>query len=194
VTRAPTRTLAFCAPLIAALGVGSALGPARAMDPLLQDPTCSVFDGRPCMPTVCGLFDGPRCVPQIMAPYSQDLRLTVESRTAESGHAPSTEKPLDTLRELFAALRACWEPPAREEARHGMQMSVRFSFKRSGEIIGTPRVTYALKDSEPETREVYWRAITAALERCTPMPLSKGLGGAIAGRPIAIRFIDDRTD
>jgi hypothetical protein len=194
VRRAPTRTLSGCALLIASFGVGAALVPARAMDPLLQDPTCSVFDGRPCMPTVCGLFDGPRCVPQVLSPYSQDLRLTVASRDAASGHTPSTEKPLDTLRELFAALRACWEPPAREEALHGMQMSVRFSFKRSGEIIGTPRVTYALKDSEPETREVYWRAITAALERCTPMPLSKGLGGAIAGRPIAIRFIDDRTD
>jgi hypothetical protein len=33
-----------------------------------------------------------------------------------------------------------------------------------------------------------------ALERCAPMPLSKGMAGAIAGRPIAIRFIDDRND
>jgi hypothetical protein len=35
-------------------------------------------------------------------------------------------------------------------------------------------------------------AITAALERCTPLPFTDGLGGAVAGRPIAIRFVDNR--
>ena len=74
-----------------------------------------------------------------------------------------------------------------------MQMSVRFSFKRTGEIIGTPRVTYASPDAPREARDTYHNAVTASLERCTPMPFSRGLGGAIAGRPIAIRFVDNRT-
>ena len=74
-----------------------------------------------------------------------------------------------------------------------MQMSVRFSFKRSGEIIGTPRVTYTSPDMPSETKDLYHRAITEALERCTPMPFSSGLGGAVAGRPIAIRFVDNRA-
>jgi hypothetical protein len=75
-----------------------------------------------------------------------------------------------------------------------MQMSVRFAFRRSGEIISPPQVTYVPKDVGDETRKIYRSAITAALERCTPMPFSKGFGGALAGRPIAIRFVDDRND
>jgi hypothetical protein len=41
-------------------------------------------------------------------------------------------------------------------------------------------------------KDLYYQAITAALERCSPMPFTTGLGGAIAGRPIAIRFVDNR--
>ena len=58
---------------------------------------------------------------------------------------------------MFDALRACWAPPGKDEARPGMQMSVRFAFKRSGEIIATPRVTYASPGVPPETRENYLR-------------------------------------
>jgi hypothetical protein len=32
-----------------------------------------------------------------------------------------------------------------------------------------------------------------ALERCTPLRFTPGLGGAIAGRPIAIRYVDNRN-
>jgi hypothetical protein len=177
-----------------AMAVASAL-PAQvawAVDPLEYSPVCSLSDPRPCTPTVCGLSDGSRCVPYVMPPFGQDLRLTIRSRDVPPGEAP--EQPVNSLRELYAALRRCWEPPARDEAHLGMQMSVRFSFKRSGEIISTPRVTYASKDTDAETQKLYRGAITAALDRCTPMPLTKGLGGALAGRPIAIRFIDDRTD
>ena len=40
---------------------------------------------------------------------------------------------------------------------------------------------------------VYREAVTTALERCTPLPFTDGLGGAVAGRPITVRFIDDRN-
>jgi len=69
---------------------------------------------------------------------------------------------------------------------------VRFAFRRSGEIIATPRVTYATPGIPPQTRETYLHAITAALERCTPLRFTAGLGRAVAGRPIAIRFVDNR--
>ncbi len=73
-------------------------------------------------------------------------------------------------------------------------MSVRFSFKRTGEPVAAPRVTYTSNEADPETRRIYGRAIDAALERCTPMPFSKEMGAAVAGRPIAIRFVDDRNE
>ena len=74
-----------------------------------------------------------------------------------------------------------------------MQMAVRFAFKRTGEIIGEPRVTYTTPGVDDDTRKHYRDAIDRALDRCTPMPFSAGMGGAIAGRPIAIRYVDNRT-
>jgi hypothetical protein len=162
---------------------------------------CSVFDHRPCAPTVCSVFQRRPCVPEIEYPIGQDLRLTIESNgrdpaisdTAADENGDRAEHKLDSISDTFAALRSCWVPPAVDAARPGMQMSVRLSFKRSGEIIGTPRVTYVSPGAPREAKDTYREAITQALERCTPMPFTAGLGGALAGRPIAIRFVDNRT-
>jgi hypothetical protein len=35
--------------------------------------------------------------------------------------------------------------------------------------------------------------LCAALARCTPLHFGNGMGGAVAGRPIASRFVDNRT-
>ena len=74
-----------------------------------------------------------------------------------------------------------------------MEYTVRFAFKRDGEIIAPPRVTYSSHDAPDEVRNVYRDAVNAALARCTPLHLSNGMAGAVAGRPIAIRFLDNRT-
>jgi hypothetical protein len=160
---------------------------------------CSVFDKRPCAPTVCSVYQRRPCIPQYDPPIGQDLRLTIESPSAvgvaAAAHAQSDaddEHKLNTVSAMFEALRGCWVPPPTSESRTGMQMSVRLSYKRNGQIIGEPRVTFTTPNTPPEVREAYHRAITEALERCTPLPFTTGLGGAIAGRPIAIRFVDNR--
>ncbi len=94
---------------------------------------------------------------------------------------------------MFAALRACWVPPPKDEARHGMEYTVRFSFKRDGEIVAPPRVTYASHDAPADVRDVYRDAVNAALARCMPLHFTDGMSGAVAGRPIAIRFVDERS-
>jgi hypothetical protein len=43
------------------------------------------------------------------------------------------------------------------------------------------------------TRDVYRTAIDAAMKRCIPLRFSTGMAGAVAGRPITIRFVDNRT-
>jgi len=116
-----------------------------------------------------------------------DMNAAAEGTEASEDHA------LDTIRDMFAALRGCWVPPPKDEARHGMEYTVRFAFKRDGEIIAPPRMTYASHDAPPEVRTIYRDAIDAALKRCTPLHFSEGMGDAVAGRPIAIRFVDDRT-
>jgi len=94
---------------------------------------------------------------------------------------------------MYAALRTCWVPPSKDSARHGMEYTIRFAFKRDGEIIAPPRVTYASHDAPVDVRDVYRDAVNAALARCTPLHFSDGMGEAVAGRPIAIRFVDKRS-
>ncbi len=59
--------------------------------------------------------------------------------------------------------------------------------------IAPPRMTYVSHDAPAQVRTIYRDAIDAAIKRCTPLHFSEGMGGAVAGRPIAIRFVDDRT-
>jgi hypothetical protein len=163
-----------------------------AADPLNPLPSCSVFDPSPCTPSFCGVFGSNPCVPSLLTPIGHELRVTVNSREFESATAPN--HPIDTIMELYIAIRACWEPPTREQAHYDAQLTVRFSFNRNGKIIDRPRETYISKDINDDTRQIYRRAVAAALDRCTPMPVTERFGGAIAGRPISIRFVDDRGD
>jgi hypothetical protein len=153
-----------------------------------------VFDYEPCTPSFCGIYDPWPCFPEINYPYGQNLQLTILTVPPQD-QAATYQKPdhdLDTIGDLFAALRSCWSPPPADNAREGMQMSVRFSFKRTGEMIATPRVTFATAGIPADTRTTYLDAINASLNGCLPLKFTKGLGGAVAGRPIAIRYVDNR--
>jgi hypothetical protein len=176
------------------------LPPARA--------PCSVLRGEPCHPAFCDVFHLGPCFPQYLPPIGQDLRLTIVSfDDSEPRHAAGNEfnaseqgsdggaeeQPLDSIRAMYAALRACWVPPPKDSARHGMEYTIRFAFKRGGEVVAPPRMTYASHDAPAEIRDVYRDAVDAALARCTPLHFSAGMAGAVAGRPIAIRFVDNRS-
>ena len=155
---------------------------------------CSVLDGQPCTPSYCSVFNHGPCIPEIDYPYGENLQLTIESVPSRDD-APKYQKPghdLNTIGDLFAELRSCWTPPPADAARQGMQMSVRFSFKRSGEIIAVPRMTYFTEGASPDIRATYLKAINASLDACVPMKFTSDLGGALAGRPIAIRYVDNR--
>jgi hypothetical protein len=118
------------------------------------------------------------------------------SRVQDSGAKPSEAGrpavPLNTIAEVFAALEACWIPPSLDQARPGMQITVLLSFKRSGELLGKPRITYETPEASDDERRSYRAAMAQALRRCTPLPFTDALGGALAGRPLTMRFIDNR--
>jgi hypothetical protein len=155
---------------------------------------CSVLPGEPCTPSFCSVFNHGPCIPEIDYPIGQNLQLTIQS-VPPRDDAAKYRKPdhdLDTIGDLFAALRSCWSPPPADDAREGMQMSVLFSFKRSGEMIAAPRVTYSTRDVPQQTRDLYRKAITASLDACVPLRFTAGLSGALAGRPIMIRYVDNR--
>jgi len=177
------------------LAAGSADAQRRQIDatPFSHAP-CSVLDHRPCTPTFCSVFNDGPCIPEIFYPYGQNLQLTIQSVPAAKDAAKYVrpDHDLDTIGDLFAALRSCWSPPPATSAREDMQMSVRFSFKTSGEMIGTPRLTFATAGISADTRAAYLKAINSSLDACLPLKFSNGLGGALAGRPIAIRYVDNR--
>ncbi|CAL77512.1 conserved hypothetical protein; putative signal peptide [Bradyrhizobium sp. ORS 278] len=155
---------------------------------------CSVFDEQPCTPSFCSVYGPWPCFPEMNYPYGENLQLTIESRPAKDQQA-KYQKPdhdLDTIGDLFAALRSCWTPPPEDDARAGMQMTVRFSFKRTGEMVAPPRLTFATSGVSADTRATYLKAISTSLDACLPLKFTSGLGGALAGRPIAIRYVDNR--
>jgi hypothetical protein len=156
---------------------------------------CSVLANRPCTPSFCSVFNHGPCIPEIDYPYGQNLQLTVETVPSRDDTAKYVrpDHDLNTIGDLFAALRSCWSPPPAESAREGMQISVLFSFKRSGDIIAAPRMTYATAGVPADTRATYLKAINASLDACRPLKFTTELGGALAGRPIAIRYVDNRT-
>jgi hypothetical protein len=192
------RRIAFCCVFALAMimigGAADARQP-RHINPIpFSHEPCSVLSGKPCTPTYCSVFNHGPCIPEIFYPYGENLQLTVQTVPSKDDEA-KYQKPdhdLDTIGDLFAELRSCWSPPPPDIAREGMQMSVRFSFKKSGEMIGAPRVTFATSGVPADTRDTYLKAINSSLNACIPLKFTGGLGGALAGRPIAIRYVDNR--
>ncbi len=171
--------------LPAVLGVGAIAmaGPAVAQ--------CSVLDSRPCAPSFCSVFDPEPCIPDLPFPFGEGLRLTIQAKSDGAQAEPPNGK-LNTIQDVFAALRACYVPPPAGESKQGTQMTVVFSFKRDGEIFGEPRFTFATPGISTDVKAAYQRAVAAALKRCNRLSFTDKLGGALAGRPFAIQFIDSR--
>ena len=112
---------------------------------------------------------------------------------AALGTSAAAQKPaLNTLKDLGAALRACWTPPPLAQSRPGMQITVQLSFKRNGELFGNPRITFETSGASDDERLAYRIAIAETPKRCAPLPFTAELGNAVAGRPFTMRFIDER--
>jgi hypothetical protein len=100
--------------------------------------------------------------------------------------APSDGK-VDTLKDVFTKLFGCWKPPPLSAA-DPMDITVILSFNRSGQILGKPRITYESATATDRDRLAYRVAVMEALQRCTPMPFTETMAGAVAGHPFAVQF------
>jgi hypothetical protein len=179
--RAPQRLI----PLL-----GAVLAVASLMAPEKAHAVCSVLSRHPCTPYSCGVFGGP-CSPQVVLLVGNVPVLKV------AGHAGppapvDRDHPLDRLDEIAPLLSKCLEPPPDGESQTGMELALRFAFKRNGELLADPRFTYTTHGA-PEHMKAAWHA--AALEmlrRCAPLPITEKLGGAIAGRPLVVAIRETR--
>ena len=101
--------------------------------------------------------------------------------------AAAQPQPVDTIKDVFAKLQSCWQPPPLSRAEP-MDITVIVSFNREGAILGQPRITYESANAGDNDRIAYRIAVMETLQRCAPLPFTEGLGGAVAGRPFAVIF------
>ena len=111
---------------------------------------------------------------------------------ATSAAAQKPQAPLNTLKDIGAALQGCWVPPPMDQSRPGMQITVLMSFRRNGELFGQPRITFESAGASDDERLAYRIAVAQMLQRCAPLPFTEALGNAMAGRPFRMRLIDER--
>ena len=107
--------------------------------------------------------------------------------TAAVCSARAEEKQVDNIKQVFERLGTCWKPPPASRAK-AMDITIIVSFNRSGAIMGRPRITYESPEATDNDRLVYRVAVMEALQRCTPMPFTESMAGAVAGHPFAVRF------
>jgi hypothetical protein len=106
---------------------------------------------------------------------------------AAAGCARAEERQVDTIKQVFERLGTCWKPPPPSRAK-AMDITIIVSFNRSGMIMGRPRITYESPEADDNDRLAYRVAVMEALQRCTPMPFTESMAGAVAGHPFAVRF------
>lgn len=115
-----------------------------------------------------------------------------QNRTQDQTEAigPPSDRPrmqVNTIREVFEKLQGCWKPPPLSRASP-MDITVIVSFNRSGAIMGHPRITYESPKATDDDRMAYRVAVMEALQRCSPMPFTGTMAGAVAGHPFTIQF------
>ncbi|GKQ51102.1 TonB C-terminal domain-containing protein [Bradyrhizobium sp. Ce-3] len=106
---------------------------------------------------------------------------------ALTGSAQAEPEQLNTIRDVVLAIHRCWRPPPADKAGP-IDITVIVSFNREGAILGHPRISYESQEATDNDRIAYRVAVMETLQRCTPLPFTESLGGAVAGRPFAIPF------
>ena len=135
------------------------------------------------------------CIPEIDYPYGENLQLTVETVPSQgTGRKYSESLTTTSTPSAICSLRCAPAGRRRRPTPRGRACRCRYASVSSatGEIIAAPRLTFATAGVPADTRATYLKAINASLDACMPLKFTGGLGGALAGRPIAIRYVDNR--
>ncbi|AZO73372.1 MULTISPECIES: hypothetical protein [unclassified Mesorhizobium] len=98
---------------------------------------------------------------------------------------PANAASLNTMNEVGTALQACWTPPADSGTA---SVTLSFSFKRDGTLIGPPKPTAIKVSGDDKARQAYVDAATAALRNCLPLSFSPALAKGIAGNVFTLQF------
>ena len=103
--------------------------------------------------------------------------------------SPSHAAPANTLKDMFNQVSACLSKGAGgEEAWRGAEMTLRFSLRRDGSLIGKPHITYSKLPKDEAA------AVVATDPEVTPTGYGLGRHGwvsvALGRRPSRARWIE----
>jgi hypothetical protein len=85
-------------------------------------------------------------------PFLVVLVLFLLSVSAAAQDGPP-RSPINTLREIGPALFACWTP---QSEAHSFQVTIRLSFKRNGEVLGRPFITFSQFNGDVADQKRPW--------------------------------------
>jgi hypothetical protein len=95
--------------------------------------------------------------------------------------------PAKSLRELYSALGECVKGPV---GLPGSEITIVFSLKRNGSLLGKPRISNAKLLGDTNAQKDFVASVLAGFDRCLPVNITDGLGGVVAGRPMRFRVIN----
>jgi len=115
--------------------------------------------------------------------------LTVAGGMLAGTLLPSEAAVLNTMDDVGDAIQACWTPPA--DAGNST-VTLSFSFKRDGSLIGPPQPTAAKVAGDDKARKAFIDAAIAAVKNCTPLSLSPALAQGIGGNVFTLQLVSPK--
>ncbi len=94
-------------------------------------------------------------------------------------------EPLNTMGDVGSALQKCWAPA--DDAAKG-SVTLQFSFKRDGTLIGQPRATSIRVDGAAEQRRQLVQAAIDAVQKCVPLVFAPKLADGMAGTVFTLQL------
>ena len=104
------------------------------------------------------------------------------------GFPEAKSAPANTLRELTAAIGECVK--SARAGLPGSELTILFSLKRDGSLLGRPRISHAKLLGNSSAQRAFVGNVLAAFDKCLPLSITEGLGGAVAGRPMSFRVVN----
>lgn len=93
--------------------------------------------------------------------------------------------PLNTMNEVGTALQNCWSPPS--DAAKGA-VTLQFSFKRDGSLIGPPKATSIRVEGDADKRQQLVQAAIDAIQKCLPLTFAPKLADGMAGTVFTLQL------
>ncbi|MBR7651067.1 hypothetical protein KCX83_01870 [Brucella oryzae] len=98
---------------------------------------------------------------------------------------PVQAQDLKTMDEVGSALNACWSPPSGSK---NSAVTLSFSFKRDGSLIGPPRPSAINVEGDDKAKKAFVNAAIEAVEKCTPLKFAPSLAEGIGGNVFTMQF------